>query len=153
MKISNILALFQNSRRAQLDNQFQTAIIIGYFIGGMFLTRIVSGVLLLILAFTLMRRKRILAVVTAHATTFLFCAVGLWAMLSKPRDKFSVPTSGGSMQYTESSEYPFMNLFIYAICIVIWFLIDFALIKLIESRKKRNDTPRKAVFGTPRKIQ
>jgi hypothetical protein len=152
--LSFLLLLLQYNRRQQLEGQFQTWMMIGFFIGGLFLTRVVSGVIALILGFTLMRGKRLRAVATAHAATFVICAVGLWAMLSKPRGSVSVPTSQGSMNYTESGEYPFLNLFIYLICILIWFAVDFAVAKILDKRaqSKAAAPTGKIILGTRKKI-
>ena len=148
------LLLFQYNRRRQLESQAQTWMMIGYFIGGLVLTRIISGVIALLLGFTLMRGKRVLAVATAHAATFVICAVGLWAMLSKPRASFGVPTSQGSMTYTESGEYPFINLFVYLVCILIWFAVDFAIAKIFDKRAQAKAAvpTGKIIFGTRKKI-
>jgi len=126
-----MLVLLQTSRRRQMDDSFQSAFIVGYFIGGMLLTRIVSWVVRFVLVKILLRGKYVLSAVIGHAFTFVFCAVGLWVMLSTQRQTFS--TSSGTV-YRETSEYPVQMLLIYTVCIAIWFGVDLLLAKWAERR-------------------
>lgn len=112
MILSSIFLLLQSANRGAVDRDIQNMLTVGRFIFGMVIARVISLVLVLILAFALMRSNRVRAVVTAHAITFLlfagFLVVG-W--LGSGRSTVDSP-AGARYAYRESADFPFGNLLI-----------------------------------------
>jgi fructose-specific phosphotransferase system IIC component len=127
-----IFLMLQTARQRQLDDTFQSAFIVGYFIGGLVLTRIVSWLIRFILVKTVLRGLYVVSALIAHVVTFIICAVGLWLMLSTPRETFTESASRNT--YRQSSEYPVEMLIIYGVCIVIWLGVDLVLARRAENK-------------------
>jgi fructose-specific phosphotransferase system IIC component len=136
-----IFVLLQTTRQRQMDDTFQSAFIVGYFIGGLVLTRIVSWIIRFILVKTVLRGMYVVSALIAHVATFIICAVGLWLMLSTPRETYTVLEN----TYRQSSEYPTEMLIIYGVCIVVWLGVDLVLArrserKYLERESQSNQT-------------
>jgi fructose-specific phosphotransferase system IIC component len=127
-----IILMLQTARQRQMDDTFQSGFIFGYFIGGLILTRIVSWLIRFILVKTVLRGLYVVSALIAHVATFIICAVGLWLMLSTPRETFTDYASGNT--YRQSSEYPVEMLIIYGVCIVIWLGVDLVLARRAENK-------------------